>query len=269
MTGAVAALPMYDPPALEAANDALWTAIAARLRQREVDAPDRLTRGPDLDAIWRSPRLLLAQACGYPLVGRLDGLVQLVATPRYRAPGCEGARHRAAIVVGAESPFDDLAALRGRRCAINSRDSNTGMNLLRARIAPLADQGRFFAEAITTGSHAASLDAVAGGDADVAAIDAVTLALLTDADPALTDAVRVLDWTDASPGLPLITAAATPPSRLAALRDALDAVAADPALAEVRAALRLEGFSRLSRADYDPVAALEQDARRRGVRDLA
>lgn len=269
MTRAIAALPMYDPPALQAANDALWTAIAAGLRRRGVDAPDRLTRGPDLDAIWRSPDLLLAQACGYPLVGRLDGQVQLVATPRYRAPGCSGALHRAAIVVAADSRFDSLAMLQGRRCAINSRDSNTGMNLLRARIAPLADQGRFFGAVSTTGSHAASLLAVVRGDADVAAIDAVTLALLTDTDPALTEPVRILDWSDASPGLPLITAATTPPARLAALRDALDAVAADPDLAAVRTALRLEGFSRLAREDYEPVAAFERDARRHGVHALA
>ena len=51
------------------------------------------------------------------------------------------------------------------------------MNALRAVIAPLAEGGRFFAEIIETGGHAASLDLVAAGGADVAAIDAVSLAL--------------------------------------------------------------------------------------------
>ena len=36
-----------------------------------------------------------------------------------------------------------LADLKGRRCAVNQIDSNSGMNLLRAAIAPLADGTAF------------------------------------------------------------------------------------------------------------------------------
>ena len=67
----VAALPMYDDPDLAPANDALWRRIAAALSERGVDAPARLTRGVDLAALWRSPRLVFGQTCGYPYVTAL------------------------------------------------------------------------------------------------------------------------------------------------------------------------------------------------------
>jgi len=265
----IASLGMYDLPGLSRANDILWSAIAAELRRMGFNAPDQLTRDSELDAIWRNPNLMLAQTCGYPLTTRLKGLVQVVATPRYRAPGCSGTDHRAAIIVAARRDLHSLAALRGARCAVNDRSSNTGMNLLRAKIAPLAEGGRFFDEIIVTRSHAASLMSVAQGAADVASIDAVSFALLGDLYPALAAAVRVLDWTDASPALPLVTAAATPPTGLAALRHALGAVAADPRLGPTRAALRLEGFSVLPDGAYDQVARLEQEADQRGYPQLA
>ncbi|MGC1302597.1 MAG: hypothetical protein WA840_09505, partial [Caulobacteraceae bacterium] len=65
-TGAVlAALPMYDLPEVQAANDALWAALRDRLDDAGVEhVPRALTRGADLDALWTRPNLLLAQTCG-------------------------------------------------------------------------------------------------------------------------------------------------------------------------------------------------------------
>lgn len=265
----VASLAMYDPPPVRAANDTLWEAIAHQLALVGVEAPERLTRDADLHEVWRAPSLLLAQTCGYPLMTALRDTVQLVATPRYRATGCSGAFHRSLVVVGLRSGLASLSALRGRRCAINDRKSNTGMNLLRAEIAPLAQDGRFFAEVQVTGSHAASLRAVAMGQADVAAIDAVTFALLARHEPGLAAAVRVIAWTRACPGLPLVTGAATPRAGVEVLRRALDAVAADPRLASVRDALLLDGFTVLPEHLYRQIPYLEQDAARRGYPELA
>jgi len=265
----IASLAMYDPPALRAHNDTLWHAIADQLALQGLDRPGELTRGVDLDEIWRSPSLLLAQTCGYPLTTALAGAVQLVATPRYRAAGCPGAFHRSLIVVGARSGVSHLRDLRGARCAVNDRRSNTGMNLLRAEIAPLAREGRFFAEVQITGSHAASLAAVALGDADVAAVDAVTFALLKRWDPDRTAAVRVIGSTRSTPGLPLVTGAAMPLRGLLGLRRALDAVAGDPRLAATRDALLLDGFSVLPAHLYQQIPYLEQEAARRGYPELA
>jgi ABC-type phosphate/phosphonate transport system substrate-binding protein len=263
----IAALGMYDARWLRHANDTLWQAIAARLRALGLkDVPDRLARDRPLDAIWTAPDLLLAQTCGYPLTARLGEAVMLVATPAYHAPGCEGASHRSALIVRCDDPAPDLAALAGRRAAINARDSNTGMNLLRAAVAPLSHEGRFFGQVIETGAHARSLCAVIAGQADLAAIDAVTLALLRDRYRSIDRRVRVLGWTAATPGLPLICAAGQP---VATLRLALDEVMAAPALAATRAALRLDGMTVLDRSAYDIVPALELQARDQGYPELA
>ncbi len=263
----IASLGMYDARWLHGANDALWQAIAARLRHEGVaQVPARLTRDRPLDAIWADPGLLLAQTCGYPLTMRLGDRVLPVAVPCYRAEGCEGAWHRSAIVVRRDDPAatpDDLA---GRRAAMNARDSNTGMNLLRAAVAPLAQGGRFFGEVIETGAHARSVLAVIAGRADLAAVDAVTLALLRDRYPGLNRRIRVLGWSAASPGLPLITAQA---AMIEPLRRALAAVIADPALAGLRAVLRIEGLAVLDRSAYAVVPALEAEAQRAGYPVLA
>ena len=40
----VASLPMYDWPEVQWAHDALWAALAMRLRAHGIEAPDRLDR---------------------------------------------------------------------------------------------------------------------------------------------------------------------------------------------------------------------------------
>jgi ABC-type phosphate/phosphonate transport system substrate-binding protein len=251
---------MYDPPELQAANDALWAAIGARLGGEGVDAPRNLTRGLPLGAVWSDPGLLLAQTCGYPLMTALKGRAQVVATPRYGAPGCDGSLHRGAVVVRQNDPAAVLADLRGRRFALNDAASNTGMNLIRALIAPLARGKAFFGSVTVTGGHAASAEAVAAGDADVAAIDCVTFSLLQRLRPATTRPLRVLAWTASSPGLPLITAVETGPAARAALSRALADTARDPSLRETRAELLLEGFDVLPASRYEAVLDLERFA---------
>ena len=173
MNGAepLAALPMYDFDFVAEANNALWAAIAGRLEEAGVRSPKRLTRGGDLAAQWRDPGLVFGQTCGYPYVRGLRGAVALVATPEYAFLGCEGAAHRSFLVRRASDARRDLAEFRGARAAINGWDSNTGMNLFRATIASVARRAPFFGAVVTTGSHEASLAAVAEGRADLASID--------------------------------------------------------------------------------------------------
>ncbi len=256
----IAALPMYDFPEMRWATDALWAAIAARV----PGAPAILERGRPLMDIWTDPALLLAQTCGYPLVTSLSGKVRLVATPRYRAEGCEGAFYRSAVIVRADDDALCLADLLGRRCAVNGVDSNSGMNVLRAALAPLAGGGRFFGEVVMTGAHEASVQAVAGGDADVAAIDCVTWAHLQRLRPGEIRGLRVLEWTAASPGLPLITSKLTGPNDVLVLIRALDDVAQDPELATIRAELFLDRFEVLPLTAYACIQEYEQAAQEAG-----
>jgi ABC-type phosphate/phosphonate transport system substrate-binding protein len=266
----LASLPMYNPPEAAGASADLWRGLARHVRRAGLtDVPDELTVRPDLPGHWLSPDLLFSQTCGYPLTHALSGGVRLLATPCYDAPGCEGPSYCSILVVPAESPAVSPADLRGKRAAFNTSDSQSGMNALRAVIAPLAEGGRFFAETIETGGHAASLELVAAGGADVAAIDSVSLALfLLYRRPAM-GRVRELCRSPAAPSLPFITAGGAGHERILRLRDALRAAMADPDLAGARQALLLRDIMLLPDSAYQPILEMEQTAQRQGYPILA
>jgi ABC-type phosphate/phosphonate transport system substrate-binding protein len=265
----IASLPMYN---VTPQHRLLWRSllhdcIAAYTRTAGpadvtlVDAPDG-----ELMTHWRSENLLLSQTCGLPyrMLG-LAGQVHLIATPLFDAPGCEGYRYRSEIVVSAAAwahGATTLTACRDLRAACNSTDSHSGMNALRHAVAPHARDGRFFSTVLWTGSHAATLDALSSGTADIGAIDCFTLALLRDAHPERLRGVHAIGATAAAPGLPLIASRALGTHQTAALRDALDAAhAADP---ERSRALRLRGFARLASEAYAEIEEMAHAAARLG-----
>jgi ABC-type phosphate/phosphonate transport system substrate-binding protein len=256
-----ASLPMYDLPELAGATAAFWNGLAGHLRHAGIaEVPHALVGSPIPPGHWLAPDLLLSQTCGYPLLHALKDRVRLVATPCYAAPGCDGPSYCSVIVVPRESSTITLCDLRGRRAAFNASDSQSGFNALRAAVAPLAEAGRFFGQAIETGSHAASLELVASGAADVAALDCVSFALFQRCGWPATAGVRVLARSASAPALPFITAAATDDELLLRLRQALRAAMADPALAQAREALLLRDIMLLPDSAYDVILDMERAA---------
>src|ERR1700756_5014993 len=144
----IAALPMYNVSPALAAD---WQALLADVL-RDVEPRAVIVEPDDLHAFWRRPDLLLSQTCGYPYVLGLHEHVQLIATPRFDAPGCEGANYSSVLVTRNDTPFDSIEACRGARAAFNSADSNSGYNALRHSVAPHAKNGRFFGATLETGS---------------------------------------------------------------------------------------------------------------------
>jgi ABC-type phosphate/phosphonate transport system substrate-binding protein len=265
----IAVLPMYDFPWTAAANDALWASMAARLADAGVQAPAALARGGDLASQWRDPGLIFGQTCGYPYATGLRGLLTLIAAPEYAFPGCEGAAHRSVIIRRAGDPRRELAEYRGSTAALNGWDSNTGMNLFRSAIAPIAGRAPFFRAIAVTGSHDASLAAVAEGEADLAAIDCVSFALIGRGRPELVERVAVIAESPLSPSLPFIAAAGLAAPTIAAVRAALRASLADPNLAEALTTLGLKGARPTSPAEYDRVIEIEREAATAGYARLA
>jgi len=219
----IAVLPMYDFPWIVGANDALWASISARLAEAAVQSPKALTRGPNPAAQWRDPTLIFGQACGYPYVAGLKDAVTLIAAPEYAFPGCDGAVHRSFLVCRARDPRRALDEFRGSTAALNGWDSNTGMNLFRAAVAPIARGAPFFRAVVVTGSHEASVTAVAEGRADLASIDCVSFALIERGRPELAERVAIVAESPVSPGLPFIASKSFYPRTLAAVREWLTA----------------------------------------------
>lgn len=239
----IASLGMYDFGPFQAANDRLWALIRDGLRERGVKAPDALTRGEHAYwTAWQSPDLLLSQTCGYPFRARLHDRVGYVGTPDYGVEGCAPGWYRSIFVVRADDARDSLAAFDGARFAYNEDLSQSGWAAPQTHAAKL---GIRLPPAVQTGGHRLSAQAVAEGRADIAALDAVTFALMQDADP-VTARLRVVAMTDPTPGLPYITAAGRNTQPIFAAVEAAIAALAP----EDRTALRLQGIVRIPAAIY-------------------
>ncbi len=260
---------MYDLPELRDSHDVLWSAIAARLLARGItDIPQTLTRHLDCRETWRHSGLLLGQACEYPLVKSFRERLRLVARPHYRVAGCEAGSYRSALVVRALDSAQTLEDLRDKRCVINEPDSNSGMNLLRATIAPLAKGARYFSSVHVSGSHQASAEQVAAADADLTAIDCVTWAQLQRWRPLLAARLRVIAWTVPSPSLPFVTSHLTSGATIQLLRGAIGEVFADEALRPTRDLLLLGGVDLDPETTFSRVLELERAARQCGYPHL-
>lgn len=265
-------LPMYALPEMAAANAALWAALRAALGEEALPAalsPAGLALPDAID-----PGTVFSQMCGYPLKTLYAGQYRLLGTPLYDLPGCrlraDGVpTHCSFLVVRAEAPFWTLESLRGRRFALNGRDSNSGMNLPRRLFAPWARNGRFFGETLVTGSHVASMEAVGAGAADAAAIDCVTFGYAARFRPALTAPLRILAETPASPAIPFITAAATPPAVAQRLTALLCGPFPPPALAAALAGLAIRRIAPPRPAAYDRVMEYESESAALGYPALA
>jgi ABC-type phosphate/phosphonate transport system substrate-binding protein len=225
-----------------------------------VQAPESLY--VDLDSHWRNPRLFLSQTCGYPLLTKLADQVTLLATPHYDVPGCSGPNYSSALVVNAADGPSTLAECAGRVAAVNAMDSNSGMNMLRHSVAPLAKEGTFFRKVVITGSHVASIRAVAELTADIAAIDAVSLALVKEHLPELASRVRVLGFTQQTPSLPLICSRQLPQGTIDGLKE--DLLSLPKQHAPLLARLKIAAFSVLPLDSYSSILAAEQQAERCG-----
>ena len=265
----IASLPMYDLPEVSPATDEWWSGIARALRREGVrSVPETLSRGGPMDEVWRASNLLLSQTCGYPLTHDLAGVVKPVITPAYAAHGCRGAEYCSLIIVSESNPTTRLEDLRDSVGVINSRRSQSGYNILRATLAPLAGGDAFFSRVIVSGGHLASIELVAGGQADVCAVDCVTHAMFARHRPDALAGTRVLTETERAPGLPYVARLGIDGDEMQRLRAALRAAFSDPSLAGAREALLLEGMEVLETADYQRIVDMERSAQAAGYPDV-
>jgi ABC-type phosphate/phosphonate transport system substrate-binding protein len=212
----------------------------------------------DLAAFWRRPDLLLSQTCGYPYMTQLRGEVTLVATPCYDFAGCTGSDYSSVIVVREGAEVDVLADAIGMVAVVNDSHSNSGMNVLRHAVAPLARGGRFFDRVIQSGSHTASVRMVREGAADIAAVDCVTWGYLAREDSRALRGLKVLRYSVASPGLPLIAGGGVGEELVLRLRGAL--LRPSARVRELMDVLSIRGFEYRDDADYERILQLRSEA---------
>ena len=264
-----ASLPMYDFPEVHGVLDVIWKNIAHGLERAGVKGvPAVLQHGRAAHDLWADPELLLSQCCGADIVNRYAGKLVPLATPRYTAPGCQGCYYSSVILVAEDSPATELEHLRNSVCVVNGFESHSGMNALRALVAPLSLNGRFFSSVRTGGSHADSITVLTKRQAEVAAIDCVSYALLNRYRPSFLAGTRPLCYTARAPGIPYVTRATSAEKLVVQLRRALLESFEE---AEVRAACEaifINGIEILPPSTYQKFAELERSAVAHGYPEL-
>ena len=215
-----ASFPWYDLPSVRWANDLLW---------RTTGLGGRLDRDTPPEAQWRSDDLVVSQACGLDL-HLSDAPIRPVLAPVFDLD-CEEGRY-----------YSHLVGSREGVAAVNSLSSRSGWSALLTVGEPTS--------VLVTGSHAASLAAVAEGAADMACIDAVTWRILERDEPSRIRGLTVLDRTPSAPAPPYVVSKATEPTGVAA---AITTAMRDPATLRARQALLLRGVLPVTINDYAPV----------------
>lgn len=225
---------------------------------------------PELDfrhgiEVLHHPSLLFGQTCGYPLMTNLRKSLTPFCVPCFNVPGTDGKFYSSQLIVNADSSLSSLADCAGKIAAINTTDSQSGMNVLRYEVARLGGSQGYFSSIEITGGHFNSLQAVAEGRADVAAIDCVTFQLIADEMPGLVERVRGVGFTTQTCGLPFVLpSAAASPALTSHYIEALQQACVQTSQAS-RNCLHLGGFEAVNFDDYAGILELETYALEHGI----
>lgn len=239
----IASLGMYDRAEAQPANDRLWALIRDGMRAQGLDAPDDLTRGAGAYwPAWTAPDLTLSQTCGLPYRARLHDTVTLIGTPDFGVTGCRPGYYRSVYVARVDDPRSDWAEFDGATLAFNEDLSQSGWAAPQNHA---ASHGISLRPHLRSGGHLLSARAVAEGRAEIAAIDAVTWAMIARWEGFARD-LKVVGHTDPAPGLPYIAAKGADADRM------FDVIAAAIAALspQDRETLCLKGLVRIAREAY-------------------
>lgn len=159
------------------------------------------------DRLLNHDKIDIAFICGMPLI--CHNRIAKQSLEILAVPVMQGDRYQqqpiyfADIVVHADSKFYELADLAGSRFCYNDHGSNSGYNLIRYRILQylksqlrsptLPANYQFFQSSQASGSHQNSLQWIASGLADCAAIDSVVMAAELRQFPELAQSLRVIE----------------------------------------------------------------------------
>ncbi len=229
MTSAVATLSMYDWPETSYAMDRLWDGICAELLDRGIDAPVALNRQEHPVRLWSKPELIIGQTCGWPYANYLREQVVPFARFAYDLHDCEPGNYNSVYIGNSDEDADHLADPQSfdfiEKLAINGDDSQSGFHVFAEITGKPSEESIPKEKRILTGAHRNSVAAVASGEANVAAIDAVAFELAKRYDTEAVSNIVVLGNSRSKPGLPLITSKANAhlvPELTQAVKSAVD-----------------------------------------------
>ena len=232
-------------------------------------AVDRLLKFDTGQAILKDTSLWFGHTCGYPLMRSLRDTLTPICVPVFDVAGCDQISYSSRFIVPKSSPINTLQDCKGLRTIINSRDSNSGMNVLRHAVAEYSQQGKFFNQIQISGSHLQSLTEVAYQHADIAAIDCVSYGFIEDSSPELANRVRSIGFSVKTCGLPFVLQKSIADNNdLSSITENLNH-ALSMLNDKQRNRLHLQGFENVDIDQYQGIVDLEISAQQRGYPILA
>ena len=168
------------------------------------------------------------------------------------------------LVVRRDDPARSLLDLRGRTWAYNDPCSLSGYYNLLKKLTEMGEDLEFFSRAHCSGSHLRSMEMVAGGEVDAAAIDSNVLRIRLRSAPEIRERLRVIETWGPFPIQPVALRSNLHPELKDRLRAALLAIGAGAPAPPSLAGFGLERFAPVTYEHY----ASEEDALQRCERAL-
>lgn len=210
--------------------------------------------------------------CGLPYVRKADHRPPLLKV--MVAPVLAAARHHdqpvyfSDVIVRADAPYHNFAALRGQSFAYNERHSLSGYLAVCHHLLSLGETQGFFGELRLSGSHAVSMDWVEQGHVTAAAIDSVVLAMELRQRPERARVFRLVASIGPLPMPPLAAVSGLSDEVYRRLIEALVTMHQDQDGQAILQSGGVRRFEPVRDSDYDPIRYILQDLERAGFMEL-
>ena len=222
---------------------------------RHVDFVDRRDYA-EINQLIESGDVDMAFVCGGPYVeGRRRGVMELLA-----APVVHGAPvYHSYIIVHRDSGIRTVEGLRGKSFAFTDPLSNSGYTVPAYLLAQMDETpGSFFGNITFTYAHDQSIEAVAEGIVDGAAVDSLIWEYLNLRNPELTSMTRIIYRSRAFGIPPVVVRRDLPPHLKRELRNILLHAHEDGEGQKILAGMMIDKFIEIDDSAYDSIREMKR-----------
>jgi phosphonate transport system substrate-binding protein len=250
----IAVAAMISPKPTRQYYDDLLTLIAQRIGRR-AEFLQRKTYAEVSDLVESRAVDLAFVCCGPYVTGKEKFGMELLVVPVVNGQSV----YYCYILAGRDRDVRSLDDLRGRKFAFTDPDSNTGCLVPRFMLAERgATAESFFSETFFTHSHDASIQAVAEGVADGAAVDSLIWDFTDGVDNSHTSRTRIVEKSPPYGIPPVVVHPGVDPDLKRRLKAVFLSLHEDPEAAKLLARLRIERFIEGQDSMYDSVRRMQQ-----------